>query len=249
MSKLSRNNELAAAVGSRIKQLREKEGLPQKAFAEQLQLGRTAISNYEQGRQIPDTMVLMQIARRFGTTLDWILSGQEQSIPTAQTLKPIDMTLATLPIVGKVAAGYWRSTDDAIDPEFAETLACPLQPGYPAESQYLIAVEGESMNQLAQNGDILQVVDIFVAGIDVNSLPDEAIVIVRRTRHQFGECETTAKALHKNGDWELRPKSNHPDFQEPIRVKNFTGETEGDESIEVIAIVASIIKPVLPRTR
>jgi hypothetical protein len=52
--------------------------------------------------------------------------------------------------------------------------------------------------------------------------------------------ENTAKRIKRGKDsWELCPESNHPDFQEPLKVADFMHEDCEDE-IRVLAKVIGI---------
>jgi transcriptional regulator with XRE-family HTH domain len=56
----------------RFKQLRESKGLTQYQLAEELNLGRASISNYELGTRTPDIDVLVRIANYFNVTTDYL---------------------------------------------------------------------------------------------------------------------------------------------------------------------------------
>ncbi len=60
-------------VGERITQLRIERGIYQKQLADNLQVSVATISNYENGRHIPDPHTLCEIANYFGVTTDYLL--------------------------------------------------------------------------------------------------------------------------------------------------------------------------------
>ena len=60
-------------VGKRITELRAARGIYQKQLADDLQVSVATISNYENGRHIPDPVTLCKIADFFGVTTDYLL--------------------------------------------------------------------------------------------------------------------------------------------------------------------------------
>jgi DNA-binding XRE family transcriptional regulator len=227
-----------------LTEARKAAGLTQEELAEKVGATRITIVRLEKKDSISrkwaeklSPILDVPIANfLLGTSAD---SNQVVISPNSP-LKPTELTIANLPVVGKVAAGYWRSCDYQDDIDQFPLMPSIMNSHYPAESQFIIVVEGESLNQTAPNGSFLHCAKLLEAGIDPNNLEDGQLVIVQRTRQQFGEFEMTAKRIRKNGDWELWPESDRPEFQEPFRIADFQGES--DETIEIIAIVVAIIK-------
>src|ERR1700726_2050161 len=62
--------ELAAAVGSRVKSLREERGLSQRALAQHLQVSSSTIAKYEAGVHTPPLAVLVRLAAILDVSLD-----------------------------------------------------------------------------------------------------------------------------------------------------------------------------------
>ena len=73
-------------VGKRITELRAAKGIYQKQLADDLQVSVATISNYENGRHIPDPVTLCKIADFFGVTTDYLL-GRTNLRYEAQNLK------------------------------------------------------------------------------------------------------------------------------------------------------------------
>ncbi|ATI75647.1 helix-turn-helix transcriptional regulator [Bacillus sp. FSL K6-1109] len=69
------------ALGARIRALREKENLTQKALAAKLNIPHQNLSNYERGFRQPDYETLIKIADFFEVTTDYLLRGVD---PKAQ---------------------------------------------------------------------------------------------------------------------------------------------------------------------
>lgn len=63
-------------LGPRIAILRRSAGLSQGELAQRLQVSSSAIGMYEQGRREPSAEILVAMARTFGVTVDYLLTGQ-----------------------------------------------------------------------------------------------------------------------------------------------------------------------------
>lgn len=68
-------------IGARIAALRRRAGLSQAELAGLLQCSPSAVGMYEQGRREPASDTLVRMARVFGVTTDYLLTGtaREQS--------------------------------------------------------------------------------------------------------------------------------------------------------------------------
>ena len=81
-------------LGPRIAALRRHAKLSQAEVAAQLQISPSAMGMYEQGRREPSTETLVALARVFGVSTDYLLTGkpslQEQSRLEAILLERID---------------------------------------------------------------------------------------------------------------------------------------------------------------
>lgn len=75
---MKKNNEIdTTTVGGRIQKLREENNMTQAALAEELHLeNKSSISRYESNRSTPTPELFVEMARLFGTTTDYILSGE-----------------------------------------------------------------------------------------------------------------------------------------------------------------------------
>ncbi|MBQ8383233.1 MAG: helix-turn-helix transcriptional regulator [Clostridia bacterium] len=65
-------------VGKNIKKAREEKGLTQDALAEQLNVTRQAVSNWENEKTQPDIETLDQIAQILGVDIERLIYGQER---------------------------------------------------------------------------------------------------------------------------------------------------------------------------
>ncbi len=64
-------------IGKNIAALRKKCGLTQAQLGERLGVSNQAISKWEKGMNLPDVMLLPQIAKVFGTTIDRLFEGSD----------------------------------------------------------------------------------------------------------------------------------------------------------------------------
>ena len=63
-------------LGARIALLRRQAGLSQRALAAALKVSPSAVGMYEQERRIPSTALLVEMARLFGVSTDFLLTGR-----------------------------------------------------------------------------------------------------------------------------------------------------------------------------
>lgn len=63
-------------LGARIALLRRQAGLSQRALAAALRVSPSAVGMYEQERRVPSTALLVEMARLFGVSTDFLLTGQ-----------------------------------------------------------------------------------------------------------------------------------------------------------------------------
>jgi transcriptional regulator with XRE-family HTH domain len=63
------------ALGRRLRELRGFE-LTQEEFANELGVSQSQLSKFERGVAAPPAEVLFFVKRRFGVSLDWLLTGE-----------------------------------------------------------------------------------------------------------------------------------------------------------------------------
>lgn len=78
-------------LGARIAALRRGSNLSQGELARRLQVSTSAIGMYEQGRREPSAEILVAMARTFGVTVDYLLTGQ----PSALEQQAVNECLST----------------------------------------------------------------------------------------------------------------------------------------------------------
>lgn len=60
-------------VADRIKSLREQSGMTQTALAKKLNVTRSAVNSWEMGISVPSTALLVEVARLFHVSTDFLL--------------------------------------------------------------------------------------------------------------------------------------------------------------------------------
>lgn len=71
-------------LGARIAALRRQAGMNQAQLAELLQISASAVGMYEQGRREPSAQMLLALARAFGVSVDFLLTGKPPEQDTSQ---------------------------------------------------------------------------------------------------------------------------------------------------------------------
>ncbi|MHA7777375.1 LexA family protein [Roseibium sp. M-1] len=171
-------------------------------------------------------------------TREEVLALAPESITDLEAASAPLRAAAPLEIKGQVAAGLWMEAGlFETDTVSQSTIAGDLR--YPGEYQYLLQINGESLNRIARNGDLILCLDYLDAGIEIKS---GDLVVVERSRDGGHTIERTAKRIvRRNGDIELRPESNDPRFQDPVI---FTEHDEEATEVRIISKILSVIRPI-----
>jgi transcriptional regulator with XRE-family HTH domain len=72
--------QVLAALGKRLRELRTKQGFSQEAFADHCGLHRTAMSLIERGKRVPSLRTLLTLSQGFGITLSELLEDVDKGI-------------------------------------------------------------------------------------------------------------------------------------------------------------------------
>lgn len=77
-------------LNKRIATLRKSMGLTQVDFAKQLHVTQSAVSHWESGRSVPDTVQLFRIANFFGVTVEELSNGGiiQETIASKEKMLP-----------------------------------------------------------------------------------------------------------------------------------------------------------------
>ena len=68
-------------IGKRISALRKARGMKQEELAERLDVSGQAVSKWENDQTCPDISLLPRLARVFGVTTDYLLTGEQEQEP------------------------------------------------------------------------------------------------------------------------------------------------------------------------
>ena len=75
-------------LGEKLQRLRKKSGLSQEQLAAQLTVSRQAVSKWELDETMPDTDNIIQLARIFGVSCDYLLREEVEEPGTVQPIAP-----------------------------------------------------------------------------------------------------------------------------------------------------------------
>jgi SOS-response transcriptional repressor LexA len=141
-------------LNNRIKQIRKALKLSQKDFANLLKISQGFLSEIEHGKKQPG-MDLLQSLKRYDISIDWLLTGKGEMYDKPPI--PEAIQLITIPILGKVPAGF----PEHISEDIIEYISLP---DVPAKSYGLI-VKGDSMSPTIKDGDYV----LFINNGDINN--------------------------------------------------------------------------------
>lgn len=87
--------EVIRLLGPRIAALRKEAGLSQTELAQRLKISPSAVGMYEQGRREPSSQTLVAMAKCFGVSTDFLLTGQAQSQTEGDALQQMLLSRIT----------------------------------------------------------------------------------------------------------------------------------------------------------
>ncbi|MES0811357.1 S24 family peptidase [Roseibium sp. SCPC15] len=239
-------NDTKQSLHERLQDLKERSGLSLRAIAREMGYSQaSSIQRYfsadypETGLPAPFISKLLNALPGKGTpaiTREEILTLADGSVAEIQKKSP-SLPETGVPIVGEVAAGLWMEAA-LFETENAEESTISYDVRFPAQSQFVVRVRGESLNKIAANGDLLLCVDYLAAGIEPK---ENDLVLVERSRDNGMTIERTAKRVIKlNGQSELMPESTDPRFQDTIIFRE--GDFDHTE-VKLKARIVMVFKP------
>lgn len=135
-----------ATFNERLKQLRKASNLTQRQLAEDLQIGESSVSMYEQGLREPDYELLERIVDYFNVDLNFLMGRIDTG-----TFTPVSRIVRSkkIPVYGKIPAG---TPIEAILNDLGEIDI----PGWLAKRDNLfgLIVSGDSMSRIVPDGYI-----------------------------------------------------------------------------------------------
>lgn len=85
-------------TGKKISLCRKEAGLSQEALADRLGISRQAVSRWETGEALPDTVKIVQLARIFNVSCDYLLMEEVEDKCGGQVYVPGDHAVAFDPV-------------------------------------------------------------------------------------------------------------------------------------------------------
>ncbi len=183
-------------ISENIKFLRKSRGYTQEQFAEKIEIKRSLVGAYEEGRADPRLPNLIKMAELFGTTVDNLITRDLASIPETEWRKTIaggskDILAITVDseerenvelVPQKAAAGYLNGY---ADPDFIKDLPRFQLPTLPTNATYrAFEISGDSMLPLVSGtiviGEYLENVRDIKSGLTyILVTKDEGVVYKR----------------------------------------------------------------------
>lgn len=120
---------------NRIKELREKKGIGQKALASDLHVSQPTICDWETGRKVPSSKSASKLADYFGVSLDYLL-GRDADAPalTIRDNRDIAKTMESLREQLLHEDGLMFD-GDPLSPEAMESILSAMKLGLEAAKQ------------------------------------------------------------------------------------------------------------------
>lgn len=173
---------------------------------------------------IPSVYTLLALAPVLQTSLNYLAAvADSPSDPRPQK---------TLPIRYAVAAGTWLEHDDT-DQSVLENAPIGPHPEWPARSQFVVRVEGDSMSLVWPSGTLVRCVEVA----SLSRAPDSgARVLIERRRPGLFERSLKVLRTANDGSVEFWPQSSNPRFQTPLVVHAADLEEETEVAIVAIAL-------------
>ena len=239
-------NEITQSLHAKLQNLKDRSGLSLRAIAREMGYSQASSIQRYFSADYPETGLpanfiskLLAVLPGKGEpviTREEILALADGSVAEIQRKAPA-LPTSGVPVVGEVAAGLWMEAA-LFETENAEESTISYDVRFPAQSQFVVRVRGESLNRIAANGDLLLCVDYLAAGI---APKENDLVLVERSRDNGMTIERTAKRVIKmNGQSELMPESTDPRFQDTIIYRE--GDFDHTE-VKLKARIVMVFKP------
>lgn len=154
-----------------IKELRRKKGITQSELANFCGIHQTAVSQWENGRTLPDKQSLIMLSDLFGVSVDMLIGGHRRNSDENR-----------IPVLGYVRAGQ---PVEAVENILGYEL---ITDDMAMNGEYFgLEIKGDSMRPRMWPGDV-----IIVKRQDYIENGEIAVVLV-------GDMEATVKKIIKNG--------------------------------------------------
>ncbi len=222
----------APAIYDRVRDRLEKVGKSARAVSI-ASGGVHVLSNLRRG-SVPSIETIVKLAAELDTRPEFLAFGIDSDDVPARVSRPQRFpALASVPVIGEVAAGRWLDVDTPIDESPYAGIEVPPDPDYPVDVQFAVVTRGTSVNKIAPDGTVLGCIDTRRMMIEP---PSGSLVIAEQVRGGGHEISRTAKVLRRTPDGaELWPHSDDPRWTQPLRIR--PGVEDEDVSVVIIGLV------------
>ena len=185
--------------GSRLKSLRKERKLTQKQLGRVVGVTDVTVGYWEKDQNTPGGISLTKLARYFGVSEDFLLTGKEDK----SNVSPGAIGGMQVPIISWVQAGSWTSKSDARNLEGAVDYI--LTTGAHSFGTFALKVRGKSMEPEFKEGDTIIV--------DPDLYPNPGDYVVAKNGSEYATFKKyRARGINEDGEdvFELIPLN--PDF-------------------------------------
>lgn len=214
--------------GERLRDLRARARLSVEELADAVGLAASSVRAHENGQNGIRATMAQRYATALGVTPEEILFTGGKAQPAQRPVTAIGGS-RRVPVLGIVQAGAWAEIDDN-QPEPTEWVAFE-EPQYARAQLFALIVRGASVNRFYPDGSRVVCIPAHESGVQEGDF-----VVVRRRRGSFVETTLKQVEVGADGHVELWPRSDDPQFQEPLRLDNVR---DADEGAEIIAVVVA----------
>jgi len=257
---------LMDSMHDRIRARRDELRLTQKRVGKLVGVSASAVSQWESGVSQPSDEKLDSLAEALDIDREWIEFGPNgrpirgikgkylpvdigneslanpvlyQNNAAADGTRNRVQTIEVKPIavIGDVQAGVLKAAVEW--PKSAQfEVKVPIEAPYDRVNTFGLRVVGPSMNQVFPDGTIVVCAKIYDLGPFFEIPSGKYVVVTRKT--MTGDIEATIKEFvrDENGVAWLWPRSNHPEFQTPIRAQDLAFSDDNDEVVIWAQVIA-----------
>lgn len=211
-------------------------GLSERKACLNAQIGVDFIRDIRRRDHSPKAEKLSLLARVLQCPVSYLVDAvMPDDSPTEQQLPGghlAEVEYNPVYIVGDVEAGAWRFAEQLAEEEW-EAMTCDDRPEYRGAVRFGLRVRGPSMNDYYPPGTILDCVRFI--GIDRRPRHGDHVIVYKRGPTNLTEA-TVKELVWAGGQWELWPRSSHPDHQRPVLLEGAPSDDE-NEDLRIVALV------------
>lgn len=188
-----------SSFGLRLQALRKDRKLTQKQLGKIVGVSDVTVGYWEKNQNTPGGISLTKLARYFGVSEDFLLTGKDQKSNVTQS----SIGGMQVPVISWVQAGSWTLESDARNLEGAVDYV--LTTGHHSLGAFALKVRGKSMEPEFKEGDTLIV--------DPELCPSPGDFVIAKNGGEYATFKKyRSRGVNENGEdvFELVPLN--PDF-------------------------------------